>query len=368
MGGGHNGAARELARRLEQRGCETKVVEFLDAFPGRIGWFLRHAFFFQLRHVRWSYEVLYRWGHRLTWVLAPIDSRLSRRRLSEWIDEFDPDVIVSTYPISSFVLGRLNLAGRLDAPVVTFLTDFAVHALWVHEGVDVHLAVHPLAAQQAFDHRPGRSLAPGPLVHPRFSAPLDRAEARRALGLRDDQIAVLVVAGSWGVGDVDETVDDILSDGRFITIAVCGEDEPLRQALSDAGKGIVLGWTDKMPELMVAADVLVENAGGLTSLEAMTIGLPVVTYRPIPGHGRDNAAAMNQAGVSWYARSKPELIFALERLCEQGEEREQMRQSTRTMFADDPAIEVLAIAHQARAKRSRISTATERASRGSVQQ
>ena len=49
---------------------------------------------------------------------------------------------------------------------------------------------------------------------------------------------------------------------------------------------------------LAAADVLVENAGGLTAMEAFAAEVPVVSYRPIPGHGRDNVRAMVQAGVT----------------------------------------------------------------------
>ena len=44
-----------------------------------------------------------------------------------------------------------------------------------------------------------------------------------------------------------------------------------------------------MPALMAAADALVENAGGLTCMEAFAVGLPVITFQPIAGHGKDNA-------------------------------------------------------------------------------
>ncbi len=49
---------------------------------------------------------------------------------------------------------------------------------------------------------------------------------------------------------------------------------------------------------MAGCDALVENAGGLTSLEALRAGLPVVSFQPIAGHGRENTARMAEAGVS----------------------------------------------------------------------
>ncbi len=67
-----------------------------------------------------------------------------------------------------------------------------------------------------------------------------------------------------------------------------------------------------MPSLMHAADVLIQNAGGMTVLEAVAAGLPVITYRSIPGHGLTNAAALDEAGVARWVRHQGELAAALE--------------------------------------------------------
>ena len=46
-------------------------------------------------------------------------------------------------------------------------------------------------------------------------------------------------------------------------------------------------------------------------MEAFAAGVPVVTYLPIPGHGRDNAATMAAAGVNLYAGDADQLLAAL---------------------------------------------------------
>ena len=115
---------------------------------------------------------------------------------------------------------------------------------------------------------------------------------------------MLVVAGSWGVGDVVGTVEAIARAGDFHPVTVCGRDEKLKAALEALGHGTVIGWTDEMPALMAACDAMVENAGGLTANEAFAVGLPVVTFKPIAGHGKDNAEGMAEIGVSRYARHR----------------------------------------------------------------
>jgi len=69
----------------------------------------------------------------------------------------------------------------------------------------------------------------------------------------------------------------------------------------------VLGFVDYMPELLDAADVLVHNAGGLTSLEAFARGCPLIITKPIPGHGVANAKLMSKAGVARWAESDDQL-------------------------------------------------------------
>jgi UDP-N-acetylglucosamine:LPS N-acetylglucosamine transferase len=62
---------------------------------------------------------------------------------------------------------------------------------------------------------------------------------------------------------------------------------------------------------MAAADVLIHNAGGLSLTEALTAGLPAVTYRPIPGHGLANSQILADAGLAPWPRDDAELVEAI---------------------------------------------------------
>jgi UDP-N-acetylglucosamine:LPS N-acetylglucosamine transferase len=341
MGGGHNAAAEELERRLSARGMSVRSIEFLDAPPLRIGWTVQRIYRRLLRSAPWLYDLIYRlpclapflWGPLVLFVCA-----LSRRRLLRWVTDEPSDVVVSTYPLSSLVLGHERARGRVTSPVVTFLTDFSVHPLWVHPGVDVHLAVTDHAAAAAENLLGDPAYVSGPLVRAEFRAGGgERAVVRRVLGLDDDARVALVVAGSWGVGDIERTVEDIRGRAGFTTVIVCGKDDALRRRLAERDLGIVLGWSDRMADLMAASDVLVENAGGLTSLEAMTIGLPVITYRPIPGHGKENALAMASARATTYARTVAELHVALDELTSPGPARTRAVRRGSAIVKGDPS-------------------------------
>jgi UDP-N-acetylglucosamine:LPS N-acetylglucosamine transferase len=92
-----------------------------------------------------------------------------------------------------------------------------------------------------------------------------------------------------------------------------------------------------MDRVLAAADVVVENAGGLTAMEAMARGVPVVTYTPIAGHGRANALAMAEAGVAVYAHSPSDLVSCLVELGRDTPAKRRLVSSARSMFGPDPA-------------------------------
>jgi UDP-N-acetylglucosamine:LPS N-acetylglucosamine transferase len=349
MGAGHDGAARELERRLRSEGHEVRIVDFLDCCPFGIGWFIKWSYLLQLRFAPWSYDLTYRLWYKMpsAWgFIVRLDTFVSARRIQRAINDLDADVVVSTYPLSSLVLGNMRRRGWLKVPAVTFLTDFGVHPLWVHPSIDLHVATSQQAAEAAAERHAGETSAPGPLVADRFMPATagQREAARNQLGIADGERAVLVVAGSWGVGDMVGTVEAIARVGAYHPVTVCGRDEQLKAELEERKLGTVIGWTDEMPKLMAACDAMVENAGGLTANEAFAVGLPVVTFKPIAGHGKDNAEAMAEFGVTRYAHDDAELAEALAAVTQPGPERHEQIERARALFRGDAKSDVLELA------------------------
>jgi UDP-N-acetylglucosamine:LPS N-acetylglucosamine transferase len=309
FGAGHDGAAAELGRRLAKEGWTVQRHDFVDLMPRRAGRLLRGLYRRQLTALPQT------WG----WLLALAGAErcaAGSARLTALADEATlaavgtgSAAVVSTYPLASQVLGRLRRQGRLGVPAITYLTDLSVHPLWVADGVDVHLALHDEAARQAKLHGAADVRIVEPAVAPAFSRPTalpepqqppDPAADRARFGLPGTAPLALIVAGAWGVGAVERASADIAATGLAVPVVACGRNDALRRRLEHAGQAVALGWIDDMAGLMRTCQVVVQNAGGLSSLEALTAGVPVVTYRCLPGHGLSNAEALDRAGwVPW---------------------------------------------------------------------
>ena len=311
IGAGHDGAATELARQARVQGFSVDRVDFLDLLPAGTGGLLRTAYRLQLMMApaTWGW-LLPRLGSAPGggWA-ARLPARLTRRRLLTACRPV-PALVVSTYPLASQALARLRVDGRLDAPVATFLTDMSVHPLWVAPGVDHHLALHGIPALQARSLGARDVRVVGPAVSPAFrpATPRSRREARTEFGLPADGRLALVVAGSWGVGDILRTVDDLLGTGAVTPVVVCGSNRALRRAVASRDGAVGLAWVADMPVLMRGCDLVVQNAGGLTSLEACRSGLPVLTYRSLPGHGVTNNGALDSAGWATWVHAAEDLL------------------------------------------------------------
>jgi UDP-N-acetylglucosamine:LPS N-acetylglucosamine transferase len=312
VGSGHDGAAAELGRRLTALDFDVVRHDFLDLMPRRTGALLRAVY-------RWQLETAPRsWG----WLLAAGGSRNLGRRLAGLTALADAGTlaavghdavaVVSTYPLASQSLGRLRRTKLLDVPTFTYLTDMSVHPMWVTDGVDTHLAIHEEPAAQARALGASDVRVVTPVVDPAFTAP-GVATDRERWGLPEGKPLALIVAGAWGVGEIEETSQDIAATGLAVPVVACGQNEKLRQRLDQSDYAVALGWVDDMPALLRTCQVVVQNAGGLSSLEGLLAGVPVVTYRSLPGHGRSNAEALDRAGWAPWLRTADELEDGLRR-------------------------------------------------------
>jgi len=312
VGSGHVVAGGALGEELGRAGWEVELRDGLEIMSPVPAERLGGMYVGQVRHLpRPLALLLWTISFRGTADLVRVSvGALFGGRLLEVVRTTSPDLIVSTYPLVTAALGHLRRRGRITVPVAALVTDYGVHPMWVSPALDVHLVASEVSAGMV-ERAGGKATVVRMPLREGFRRPLSREEARRTLGLPLRVPVALVVGGAWGIGDLAGCVRTVAGTRACHVVAVTGRNEVLRRRLQHeyAGKDDVriVGWTEEMPLLMSAADFLVQNAGGVTCLEAAALGLPVLLYRPIPGHGAINARAMERAGVALWARSAGEL-------------------------------------------------------------
>jgi hypothetical protein len=76
-------------------------------------------------------------------------------------------------------------------------------------------------------------------------------------------------------------------------------------------------------------------------VQALAAGVPVVGYRPLPGHGAEGVRRMADLGVSDHAPDEAGLLRSLARLTAQGPERERRIAAGRALFREDALTRVV---------------------------
>jgi processive 1,2-diacylglycerol beta-glucosyltransferase len=320
VGEGHRAAARALAAELaEDWGVEAVHEDGLAAMGRLPRLMISDIYRSQLRHVPWLYGIQYVIFARFSparWLGRAFLRLAGARGLRRLIERHEPDVIVSTYPAVNAVLGHLRLRGRVEAPVCAAILDHGDFEFWAHRGIDLHLVMYdesivPVERLSG----PGGVRRSRPPIGSQFFRPRPRADARRALDLPESGELILITGGGWGVGDLEGAVRGTLEIPGATLVCLTGRDEHARRHLEAAFAGDprvrVLGFTSSMSDLLAAADAIVLSSGGVTCLEALVRGCPIVTYGSPPGHARANARALASLGLVRDVRSPGQIPDAV---------------------------------------------------------
>jgi UDP-N-acetylglucosamine:LPS N-acetylglucosamine transferase len=246
-----------------------------------------------------------------------VGTRISAPGVLALIERTRPDVIVSTYPGTTEVLGRLRQAGRLSVPCVAAITDLAALHYWAQPGIDLHLITHAEArAEVEAIAGPGAGIRHvRGFSRPEFESPPTAAAARAALGLPATGPVVVVSGGGWGVGDLEAATRVVLAVPGATAVCLCGSNDAVRERLAALHGGDprvrIEGFTDRMSDWLAAADVLIHSSAGLTVLEAQMAGTWAISFGWGVGHIRANNRAYRRFGLAAVATTPAELADAL---------------------------------------------------------
>jgi len=273
-------------------------------------------------------------ARRLNRIRAIFPSQ-SRGRFTRYLTQFKPDAVLCTHYFPLETLSRLKAAdsrpaGRpprqLRRPpfappfVVSVVTDFEAHALWMEPCVDLYcVAAEETKARLVARGAPAENVAAtGIPISGKFAAKTDAAAVRKVLGLRDDQTVLLVLSGGFGMGPVGKILAELDKvEQTFQTVVVTGRNEELRRDLAAEDRRHpthVLGFASNMHELMAMADLIISKPGGLTSSEALAMGKPLFILNPIPGQEAANSDFLLERGAAAKANRVEDLPFRLRQL------------------------------------------------------
>jgi processive 1,2-diacylglycerol beta-glucosyltransferase len=328
--------ALRYTNKMFRRFYSRFYIDLVKSAPTLLGWF------YDSQDEPWKTEKM-----RL------MLDRMNTGPLVRQIKKFKPDITICTHFLPSEILSHLIKHGKVDTQLSVAVTDYHVHAMWLSRIFHHYFVANEESRVQLenIGFPPERISVSGIPIDPVFSEPWDRAALRAQHALRDDAPLLLVSAGALGVSAAERIVEVL---GQLTmpvqVVVVCGKNEKLKQTVQQQlARGSapehlsfrVLGYTNAMDQWMKSADLYIGKPGGLTTAEAMSCGLPMVIYQPIPGQEERNSDFLLENGAAVKCNQLTTMAYKVDMLLRDEERRAKMRRRALALGRPDAAVQVI---------------------------
>ncbi|MBZ2209542.1 galactosyldiacylglycerol synthase [Massilia sp. R798] len=354
-GNGHTRAAEALRVHSRHAGVSATHIDILQfvspllrmVYTTLYAWLVRRApavwrQVYQSTHAADSagpLHLLRRWAERL-----------NSTRFEREIGRIAPGAIVCTHFLAAELLSQLTARGRLTCPVWVQVTDFDLHRIWVHDHMAGYFVPNDEVAFRLRAHgiAAARIHITGIPIMPAFSGPRERQRCARELGILPFRMTVLLMGAGPGFGTVACIAERLLgAHADLQVIALAGRDEAALAALKQLaarypGRLSPQPHTDTIERLMASADIVVTKPGGLTTSEALALGLPMIVIAPIPGQEEHNANFLLERGAALKAFDLLTLEYRIGHLLAHPARLAEMRAIAQALGKPAAASEVLA--------------------------
>jgi len=250
--------------------------------------------------------------------------RLNTRPLVKLINDYKPELVISTHFMPSEIISWLLCRKKIDTRHAVAVTDFDAHAAWLCRHYDQYFA----ALDETKEHLqhlgvlPDKITVAGIPIDPVFAQAKTKLEMRQKYGLDPVRPTILISAGGFGVGPMESVINSLRSmQNEIQVIAICGTNKALKARIEElsleTGNKLLLhaiGFTNNMDEYMAASDMVLGKPGGLTTSEALSKGLVFIIVNPIPGQEERNSDHLLEEGVAIRCNNLPALAYKVDKL------------------------------------------------------
>ena len=307
-GGGHNAAAQAVRQAMVLRGHEALVLDYLALAGPKVSRAVGGGYVGLVQHSPKAFGAVYGLGRKVSGMVdrSPIyyANSAMAKYLREYFSEHPVDVILTTHLYAAETLTWMRRHGETLPPTIAIATDYTCIPFWGETDCDFCVIPHEdLTDEFVSKGVPREKIYPlGIPVAPEYSVPLDKQEARKALGLDPGKTIYLIMGGSMGYGNIDKTIlqlDDLPFD--FQAMVVCGSNLQMRtklKKLKTKKRFDIYGFSYNSPMMMDACDVMITKPGGISLSEGLAKRVPMVLANAIPGMEDRNSSFMVGYGLA----------------------------------------------------------------------
>lgn len=264
-------------------------------------------------------------------------------KLLPLIDDFKPDVIITTHPFPTEMVSRLKLKNEINIPLICIMTDYAPHKAWLSEKVDAYIVANDdMVAKMVAQGVSEEHIYPyGIPVDEVFFEEEEKQLVLEELNLDKNLPTILMMAGSFGVANVFDIYANIIDiDLDFQIILVTGKNKKLynqfEEVVGNSPKNTkLIYFTNEINKFMQASDIIITKPGGLTVTEALACNIPMAIFDAIPGQEEENAEFLIKHNMAVRISDGNSCREAIVRLLEDNGKLENMKEACKSFDKND---------------------------------
>ena len=357
-GGGHLSAAKSIENHIKNQypEMEVKLVDCIEYINKYLNKLLSDSYNEAAKKAPFAWKTAYHLANDgLTSKAVTTSNKLFSIKLNTLLQDFKPDLIISTHPFGTQMCGVLKKKKKINCQLATILTDFHIHGQWLvfHEYCDYFFVSN---AQMKYDMieygiDQDKIYVSGIPVSNRFQEHFDRETICQEFGLNpNEQVVLFFAGGEFGLGN--KTTVMVLKSlirlfSKLQVVAISGKNPKMKTKFEELVKNTdseerikVLEYTNKVPELMSISSFVITKPGGLTSTESLTCHLPIIIINPIPGQETENAEFLVEKGVAIWIKKNDNVARALKNLYRDTQKLPLMKENTFTLAKPNSTEEI----------------------------
>lgn len=335
-GGGHMSAAKAIKEYLDSHGASADVIDALEYISPLLNKTVTEIYEYIATKQPALWKMMYKTSNnKAVNRLILGTNNLISKKLLPLIDEYKPDVIITTHPFTTEMISKLKASDKIDIPLVCVMTDYAPHRTWINPRVDAYVVANEdMTTPMIQMDVPSDKIHPfGIPVDDAFFAKHDKKETLRQMELDSNIPTILIMAGSCGFANVGKIYRKLESiETEFQIIIITGKNKKLYHKMQNLienkkahrrikllskisdktpqlkhlrllkkirnrnepdikhnKKTKIIYFTDEVDKYMWVSDLIITKPGGLTVSEALACNLPMALFDAIPGQEEENA-------------------------------------------------------------------------------
>ena len=316
FGAGHVSAANAIRDAILSNNKTANIVirNFIDASVPRLNKPMVNLYEKNTKYTPGLYNCYYYLKKSFT-SKYDLAHKVYSPKLSEFIDELSPDLIISTFPLAAACVNNFrNSKDGHFIPAVTVVTDVVDSMEWIFENTELYF----VPSAEIKNRFVQRGISPEKVEV--VGVPINNTFDKEKIPSEDGKCRIIVIGGGRGLFDISEDfmykMDKFVGEHKDkleVTI-VTGKNKKIYDLLTEKEplqNTKVLGFVTNMDELLQNNDLMLTKPGGATLFEAIHSNTPLIVKIPKLGQEIENGKFIIDKGIGFIYSDEDDLEIVL---------------------------------------------------------